>query len=103
MNRTKKGKYEKYGKGSITIERKQLGRLRIKEFEHVVSLIKTVGQSLVGERAVEIRTTLLSWGNPAVIELDVKKMNTLSYKQLQQEMLKLEDVYAKAVDEVDRG
>ena len=102
MNRTKKGRYEKYGNGSISVERKQLGRLRSKEFEHAVSLIKTVGQSLIEERAVQIRTTLLCWGNPAVIELDVKKMTTLTYKQLRQELLKLEDVYAKALDEVDR-
>lgn len=87
------------GKGAITVDRDLIGRLRGGEMEKVVALIQAVGQTVLDEVNVDSRTVLLSYGNPAVVQVDLKKLSKLKYENIRQELLKLVDMQRRAHDD----
>lgn len=103
MDKNKKPKNKKIGKGAIEVNRDRLTKLKIGEMEKIVGLIRLLCENVLDEANLDSRTVLMSYGNPSVVKIDLVKLSKLSYEEVRQLLLKLFDMQKSLVnDEMNR-
>ncbi len=103
MHKNKKQRNTKLGKGAIEVNNERLTKLKIGEMENIVGLVQILCENVLDAVNLDSRTVLMSYGNPAVVKIDLRKLNKLSYEEVRQELLKLHDKQKLLVNkEMDR-
>lgn len=89
----------KIGKGAIEVNKERLVKLKIGEMEKIVSLVQLICENVLEDARLDSRTVLLSYGNPAVVKIDLGKLSKLSYEEVRQLLLKVFDMQKRLVNE----
>ena len=85
--------------GAIEVERDKLVKLRIGEMAEIVGLIQLLCENVLENAQLGGRAVTLSYGNPAVVKIDIGKLSKLSYEEVREALLKLTDMQARLVSE----